>query len=219
MSDPHAGAPPFMPEDEARHVAATYADAETRVILEYGSGGSTRIAAGLPGRFVVSVESDPDWARALQAEIDGASPVSPVVVHHADIGPVARWGRPRDRGAWRRFYRYPLEVWEQPFFRQPDVVLIDGRLRTACLATVLLLTEKPVTVLFDDYGVRPLYQVMERVIRPARRIGRMAEFHVVPDMVRRHDIGFLIGQFSAGSMDGMRETDYATPAPPWALPS
>ncbi|MBC7154332.1 MAG: hypothetical protein H5U19_06945 [Rhodobacteraceae bacterium] len=204
-----------MPEEEAAHVARVYAGAGARVILEYGSGGTTRIAAGLPGKFVISVESDPDWARNLQAEIDGSGPASSVVVYHCDIGPVGGWGRPRGAAAWRRFNRYPLEVWEQPFFRPPDVVLIDGRLRAACLATVMLLTKKPVTVLFDDYGVRPLYHQVERLVRPERMIGRLAEFHVKPDMVRREDLGFVIGLFSAGSLDGIRESDYAASTPPW----
>ena len=48
-----------LPEAEAALITAAYDKAE--VILEYGSGGSTVLAADL-GKKVVAVESDRDWA-------------------------------------------------------------------------------------------------------------------------------------------------------------
>lgn len=182
-----------MPDTEADHLRACYKEA--RVILEYGSGGSTELAAQMPGKLVISVESDRGWARALRRKISEADPVAPVIVHHVDIGATGAWGRPVDDRNWKAYHRYPNTVWDAPFFRHPDLVLIDGRFRTACLMTVILRCVTPVTVLFDDYADRPRYHLVEQIIRPVRLIGRLAEFRVVPGLVKPADIGFVIGEF------------------------
>ena len=202
---------PFMPEAEVEHLTRAYADA--RVILEYGSGGSTEIAAHMPGKYIMSVESDRAWARALREKLSGSEVLSHAVIHHVDIGATGPWGRPLDDHAWRNFHAYPNDIWEQSWFRHPDVVLIDGRFRNACLATVLLRAERPVRVLFDDYGVRPLYHQIEEIIEPVRMIGRMAEFHVEPGRVRPHQIGVLLRQFFWVSVHGMSEQDYQQVVP------
>lgn len=195
---------PFMPEEETAHLKEIYAN--SRVILEYGSGGSTHVAAASPGKLVMSVESDLQWTRKLREELAGKA--SPAIVHHVDIGPVGRWGRPVSETQWRSFHAYPNSVWDQPWFRQPDTVLIDGRFRTACFASVLLRTEKPVRILFDDYGVREKYRLVERVIKPDRVIGRLAEFIVNPRAHSQSDLSFLIGQFFEGTVLGQGEEAY-----------
>lgn len=197
---------PFMPEAEIAHLGHVYSGAG--VILEYGSGGSTELGARMPGKYIMSVESDRDWARSLRRKLCGPDILSPAVIHHVDIGQTGQWGRPLDAHAWRRFHAYPNEVWEQGWFRHPDVVLIDGRFRTACFATVMLRAERPVRVLFDDYGVRLLYHQVENFLRPTRMIGRMAEFHVEPGRIDPRKAGLLISQFFQGSIQGMTEEDY-----------
>jgi hypothetical protein len=206
-----AATTPFMPEAAVEHFTRAYAEA--KVILEYGSGGSTEVAARMPGKYIMSVESDRAWARKLRQKLAGPDILSHAVIHHVDIGTTGPWGRPLDDREWRDFHAYPNSVWDQTWFRHPDVVLIDGRFRTACLATVLLRAERPVRVLFDDYGVRLLYHQLEEVIKPVRMVGRMAEFHVEPDRVRQRDIGLLIGQFFQVSLHGMVEKDYQVSHP------
>jgi hypothetical protein len=184
---------PTMPEKEALFLRQCYEDAT--VILEYGSGGSTKMAAQMPGKFIVSVESDRDWALALQAEIAQGSFPSTAIVHHASIGPTWAWGRAKDASCWQKFHRYPMDVWDQPFFRHPDVVLVDGRFRAACLVTVALRAERQVRVLFDDYGDRPEYHVVEKFLRPTRHIGRMAVFMVEPGQMEVSDWTAFMGLF------------------------
>lgn len=211
MTGEMTAATPFMPEVEIEHFTRAYAEA--RVILEYGSGGSTEVAARMPGKYIMSVESDRAWARELRGKLTGPDILSRPVIHHVDIGATGPWGRPLDDRTWRDYHAYPNGVWDQPWFRHPDVVLIDGRFRTACLATVLLRAERPVRVLFDDYGVRPLYHQVEEVIKPVQMVGRMAEFHVEPDLPRHRDMGLLIRQFFQVSVHGMSEKDYRVPVP------
>lgn len=168
-----------LPEEEAAYLKSAYEAAA--VILEYGSGGSTVMAAELPGKLIFSVESDPAWARNLQHYLDMAGLPSPAIIHYADIGPVGKWGRPLDSSQWERFHRYPADIWDRPWFRHPDAVLIDGRFRAACLAMTRLRMTRPVTVLFDDYAERQTYHAVEDVVGPpVQMIGRMARFELTP---------------------------------------
>jgi hypothetical protein len=201
-----ANTSPAMPEAEVARLRECYEAAE--VILEYGSGGSTRIAAALPGKYVMSVESDAVWARDLRREISASSPRSLVTVYHVDIGATGPWGRPLDDSGWRGFHRYPNAIWDESFFRHPDVVLIDGRFRAACLMAVVLRAERPVRVLFDDYAERPKYHRVEHVVRPVRRFGRMAEFEIVPGMARPEAIGVVVAQFFDATIHSKEPMDY-----------
>lgn len=198
--------PPTLtfPDDVVDLVRESYAQAQ--VILEYGSGGSTWLAASLPDRFVISVESDRDWAINLQMEIDQAHLPSPALVWHVDIGSTGSWGRPVSDEGWYKYHHYPLSVWSEPFFRHPDLVLIDGRFRAACLVATAIRIEKPVTVLFDDYVDRPAYHEVETLVKPIRSVGRMAEFRLEPRKSEPWMQDFLIdllGQRSlaAGKVD------------------
>ncbi len=195
-----------MPKAEAAHLAERYRNA--RVILEYGSGGSTRIASQMQGKLVLSVESDRVWARNLRREIAASAPKSQVIVHHVDIGPTGPWGRARDESGWRRYHLYPNEIWDMPYFRHPDVILIDGRFRTACLMAAMMRITRPVPVLFDDYADRPKYRLVERLVRPEQVIGRMAEFSLVPGMANGRDIGFVFEQFFDVTVHGQGKRAY-----------
>lgn len=200
-------ASPSMPAAETAHLTKCYQAAS--VILEYGSGGSTQLAAQMSGKLVFSVESDRDWARNLRQQIAQAMPRSQVIVYHVDIGPTGPWGRPLDSSHWQRFHRFPNAIWDAPFFRHPDLVLIDGRFRTACLMATMLRIKHPVTVLFDDYADRPRYHMVEQFLYPKRMIGRMAEFALVPGMLRDADMGKVLAQFFEGSVHGKGKTSYA----------
>jgi len=170
-----------LPEAEAAAVRAAYERAS--VILEYGSGGSTVLASEMPGKQVFSVESDQEWAQMMRAFLAQNPPAeaTEVDVIWSDIGPTKDWGYPRNNSGWHRYARYPLEVWDLPEFRQPDVVLVDGRFRTGCAMAVALRSTRPVVVLVDDYKRRKQYHQIEEFLgAPLRLHGRMAEFDVKP---------------------------------------
>jgi len=167
-----------FPKDEADFLIETYRDAN--VILEYGSGGSTVLAAKMENKYIISVESDRRWAIKLQKYIDESTFSSRGIIYYSDIGPTGAWGRPLDETQWRKFCAYPTHVWAQPFFRNPDVVLIDGRLRAACFVATCLRVHKPTRILFDDYTNRKAYHVVEKISKPIRFYGRIAEFFIEP---------------------------------------
>lgn len=170
-----------LPPAEAARLKDEYLRA--KVILEYGSGGSTVLAAQMPGKLVYSVESDWSWAVRLQDHIDTEVPNALATVYHVDIGPTGGWGRPQDSTYWHRYHRYPLVIWDEPFFRHPDVVLIDGRFRAACMVAVMMRINRHVTVLFDDYVERLPYHTVEHFVKPRDTIGRMAVFDVKPGLL------------------------------------
>lgn len=169
-----------MPAAEAEAVRAAYEKAS--VILEYGSGGSTVMAAGMLGKQVFAVESDKNWAISLRGWLKQNPPAdgTSVDVIWSDIGPTKAWGHPADHSGWERFARYPLEVWGLPEFRQPDVVLVDGRFRPGCALATAFRTRSPVTVLIDDYAKRRHYHKVEAYLGRPEMTGRLARFNVTP---------------------------------------
>lgn len=192
--EPEGGAPSFeltFGPLETDCVTRHYAAAET--ILEYGSGGSTVLAAEL-GKRVFSVESDRAWADRLREEVAPKS--DRIALHWADIGPTGPWGWPTKPRCAFRFHLYALSVWDRPDFVQPDLVLIDGRFRAACLVAVLLRSKAPVTVLFDDYAKRGYYHGVERLARKEELIGRMARFTVTPGAIPPEMVSQAIGWFT-----------------------
>lgn len=183
----------FPAEPEAL-VRETYASA--KCVLEYGSGGSTFLALHSGVEFVMSVESDKAWAGKIAKSLGRVHDKARYRVHHADIGPTGEWGFPTDASGYSRYPLYALGVFDQPWFRQPDVVLIDGRFRTACFLATMLRTKAPVTVLFDDYHDRPHYHWIEEFAAPVARAGRMARFQLSPRTLPADQLSRIVEAFS-----------------------
>ncbi|WP_374520575.1 glycosyltransferase family 2 protein [Hydrogenophaga sp.] len=155
----------------------------SRVYLEYGSGGSTLLAARSPAEHIVSVESDPAWLKgvldkafAIKGAKDRLHPM------HVDIGPTKALGYPVDDSHWKNYWQYPLSPWAkcQQMGLAPDLVLIDGRFRLACFLATLLNAPAGCRVLFDDYTDRPHYHGAAALLKPLTEVDRMAVFVVPP---------------------------------------
>lgn len=182
-----------LPPAEAEALSAAYGAA--RVILEYGSGGSTLVAGDNPEATIFSVESDAAWVAMMQRWFAANPAKGKVVLHHADIGETKAWGMPVNNRRVARWPGYPNSVWDREDFCQPDMVLIDGRFRLACFLTVLLRTTAPVRVLWDDYSDRTAYHRAETLCPIVARHGRMAEFHVTPQTLAAKDLPWVIEAF------------------------
>lgn len=170
-----------LPEAEAVLLSAGYARAD--VILEYGSGGSTVLGAEL-GKRVFSVESDKNWAQMMRDWFAANPATGEVDIIWSDIGPTKEWGHPVDERGWKRFARYPLEVWDLDEFEHPDVVLVDGRFRVGCALAAAYRITRPVTLYFDDYVNRARFHEVEEFIgAPVEIAGRMARFEMKPTPV------------------------------------
>lgn len=183
-----------FPEDVARLVTASYQEAQT--ILEYGSGGSTVVAATMPDKQIYSVESDKAWADNMRYYLRHSPGIqSEVLIHYVNIGRTKEWGAPVDSQSWRQWHKYPLSIWSAGMFQQPEVILIDGRFRAACFFAVCMKTVKPVRILFDDYTERESYHVVEVVSRPKYTTGRMAIFDIAPNMIDQSMLDVIFESF------------------------
>lgn len=183
-----------LPPAETAFLRDGYGAAQ--VILEYGSGGSTCMAAEMAGKTVFSVESDKAWGEAMQGWFAANPPRAMVHMHYADVGPTGKWGKPEGDKHWRRYHHYPYSVWSRPDFQHPDVVLVDGRFRAACFLAVLFSISRPVTLYFDDYAARPTYHAVERFGPPAEIQGRLARFELQPTPVPAAMMPWIIDVFT-----------------------
>lgn len=196
MSEPVKATSAFkvtLPRAAAKLVRKRYSRAAS--VLEYGSGRSTVLAAKLKVPHLSAVESDATWAGRLQTGIEEDFPGQACVVRPVDIGPTRSWGKPVNAAGHARYHLCATEIWDRADFVAPDVVLIDGRFRVACFLTVLMRTQKPVTVLFDDYGDRNYYRWIEEFAVPVGRAGRMAEFVIEPGARAFRDWSRIIEAF------------------------
>jgi hypothetical protein len=174
---------------------------KARIYLEYGSGGSTIVAAKSRVRFK-SVDSDPFFLRAVENKIttEFGSPNGDFI--YSNIGMTQLWGVPifkrQSAGRRNRWKRYALAPWlnhDASFL--PDLVLIDGRFRVACaLTTIKYLTNKvSFEILVDDYALRPEYREIEKYAELSSMQGRMAVFKP-KSAVSLGDIDRAIGTYS-----------------------
>lgn len=157
--------------------------------LEFGSGGSTMLAARL-GVRTVSIESDRHYASSVRRAL---GPSSTVDLVHVNIGWTRDWGHPvfvdpspARVAKWRRYVDTALVKIRGDL---PDFVLVDGRFRPACALHVAQQAsdENAATdILFDDYTGRADYHAVEQWLGAPVLIGRSALFEIRPD--RRIDI-------------------------------
>ncbi|MGH8137913.1 MAG: hypothetical protein ACREVV_06930 [Steroidobacteraceae bacterium] len=152
----------------------------TRNYLEYGSGGSTILAHKLVNNLV-SVDSDAHFLADVRRKLmqDDSQAVTKLI--HANIGLTQQWGMPvftkPTRRRIRRWETYPRAPWS--YYRalglEPDLILVDGRFRVACMLESLLSVSRTnqCPILCDDYASRPHYHVVEQFAHLSMA-GRMA---------------------------------------------
>ncbi len=128
--------------------------------LEFGSGGSTVLAATLVSHSITSVESDIAWADRVVARIKQGVCRPRLHMIHVDIGETGKFGYPvglESRDKWDNYYTM---VWQELDAAEIDLVLVDGRFRVACFLTTLLRCPPNTRVMIHDFAVRPEYQAV-----------------------------------------------------------
>ncbi len=152
--------------------------------LEFGSGGSTALAA-LLGKPTFSVECDRFFAASVRTVIGAMAPVEIIDV---SIGITRDWGFPVFTRAtpdrllrWKRYSEAPFQkIEDRGVF--PDFVLVDGRFRRACAlqtARHAAAMNAPVIIMIDDYlDGRDHYHSVEKFLGAPRKAGRAALFEI-----------------------------------------
>lgn len=185
---------PDVPHFDSEESTRWFLDqlAECDRYLEYGSGGSTFVAAKL-GVDTVTVESDRYFLDAVEQKIHEAGlSHTGQVFRHVDIGRVGPWGRPRGKmtderfDAFRRYSDVPAERARAD--QLPDLVLVDGRFRVACTLKVLSLMADAAPgwqIVVDDYTDHPEYAVLAE-FSELHLVGRMAVLTAIKPLAADH---------------------------------
>lgn len=168
---------PHMPE-----ASVAYLESRLKIskcYLEYGSGGSTRMAAAIGVPRVFSVESDKHFAEAVRLAAAKEKGGSTIFVHTADVGETGAWGMPTSTEAAKLWPDYALGIWKfiSKAKASPDLVLIDGRFRVACFLASVMSTRPGTQILMDDYvGREKRYSRVEAIVPLKQTVSRMAVF-------------------------------------------
>lgn len=165
---------PWMPARAANRLSAMLASCDT--YLEYGVGGSTRLASRAGPRTLIGVDSDHRFLNAVGHAIRQAGEAIDWHPVHVDIGPTAYLGFPRTLCARREWGDYALAPWGLGI--APDLVLIDGRFRLACALATAAHARPGTRVFFDDYATRPWYWKASRYLDLLEKVGRAAVMRV-----------------------------------------
>lgn len=167
--------------------------------LEYGSGGSTVLAASVGVPTIFSVESSPTWFAEIsdQLHLLSSRSKSTSLLMLVSLGLVGSWGYPDDCTHIAAWPQYVSHIWECLHISvRPDLIFIDGRFRIACFLYSLLQSAPDTTILFDDWTDERYTQAREALsfikawpsdlLAPQALYGRLAEFKVprLSDMQR-----------------------------------
>ena len=157
-------------------------------IMEYGAGAST-VYFAKRGARVLSVETDPDFAKKIQRKVNKLRS-SDITILTPTIGPTRQWGFPKDDtltqrnlSNWREYVEGPWRHAEASEF-SPDVVLVDGRFRVASAAYSLIRlaqNERGGTLIFDDYD-REEYKPIHALVIEEQVEGKTAFLRRRPDV-------------------------------------
>jgi hypothetical protein len=153
--------------------------------VEFGSGGSTYVAACTAGTSVIAVDSSREWLDNVEIACAGEEcRVKPNLVH-ADIGPIGEWGFPADASTMDRWPYYYEHVWANSASYDADMYLVDGRLRVACFMEVLRHCRPDSTIFIHDFASRSYYHVVREVAREIASAEEMSVFIAKPGQGRR----------------------------------
>lgn len=156
--------------------------------LEFGCGLSTEFVSKSYGCRIRSVETSADWVALVQERVR-----DDVEILHIDLGAVTGWGTPATYDHREYFVRYFEAGFDGGF--DPDVILVDGRFRVACFLSALLLAGPGTKIIFDDYPMRPHYQIVEEILEPESISSRQALF-VRPNSIDSRKVRSLRDKFA-----------------------
>lgn len=162
--------------------------------LEFGSGGSTCVAAQyVPGQ-VISVDSSAEWLDRVRTVCDHNKWKTPKLLH-VDIGGVRELGYPTQADSRSLWPNYHQSVWKIPESRHADFYLVDGRFRVACFLQVLLRCDETRPIGIHDYADRTHYHIISNF---ADEIARASQFSIFikKQPFDRHQAERILEEFS-----------------------
>lgn len=175
--------PVGMKEEEQHFLVDSLAGAGS--YLEFGTGGSTFLALLHSSAQVAAVDSDEQWINSLRkwklircAEDEGR-----LMFRLTDLGKTGMWGVPTGTERKDHWPDYSSGIFNQ-LETSPDVVLVDGRFRVACVAQAILHGNLNTRILVHDYydEKRVDYHVIEQFLDLKRSAGNLVLFKIKQDI-------------------------------------
>jgi len=163
---------PHMTPDETKILATHLKSA--KFLLEFGSGGSTVLAAAMGVSRIHSIDSSSEWLADVGAapEMNGVE----FTAHYIDIGPLAKWGNPADKSSAIKWPIYYTQIW-QNLDGRPDLVIVDGRFRVACTLMTLLKCSENTRIILHDFWSRPHYHIVLDFLELIERVDDIGVFY------------------------------------------
>lgn len=150
----------------------------SRHYVEFGSGGSTVLAAQLVAESIVSVDSSTQWLDDVRTACTRSPGLAPDLIH-VDIGPTGEWGYPTDPATAPRWPSYHTAIWAKPAACEADTYLVDGRFRVACFMQILLHARAAPLIAIHDFS-RPAYHVVKEFAQEVARAQDLSLFRADP---------------------------------------
>ncbi|MBO9681215.1 MAG: hypothetical protein J7502_00860 [Flavisolibacter sp.] len=154
-----------------------------KVILEYGSGGST-IWLLKKNKKIYSVESNPDFYEYMNSIKLVKRSVDKLQYRFIDLGPTNDWGKPLTTTHSNDWPAYYSEIWNDidATSNKVDIVFIDGRFRVSCcLYTILKVLEyrwQDTVFLFHDFWRRKKYHEVLEFLQEIKSAEQLAAFKI-----------------------------------------
>jgi hypothetical protein len=145
--------------------------------LEFGTGGSTCLAAATVSGSVWSVDSSRKWQADVENHCKASGIKKPPKLLYVDIGPVGDWGAPlnqENRGKWADYHS---KIWQNPSASDCDLYMVDGRFRVACFMQIVLYCHPHARIMIHDFASRSYYRVVKHVATEVARAGDLSVFH------------------------------------------
>ncbi|KAJ1626739.1 hypothetical protein T492DRAFT_842918 [Pavlovales sp. CCMP2436] len=121
------------------------------IYAEWGCGGSTTRVLASTRADVYSLDSSADWLRNVDMAVSSAYP-GRFHPRHVDLGPLGAWGWPNGTLTRKDGARYFTGLDAQ--IPNADLILIDGRWRTACAIRAALLARPGTIIIIHDFWNR-----------------------------------------------------------------
>jgi hypothetical protein len=174
---------PYMSELESKLFECFLKSADR--YLEFGSGGSTCLAANSVAQSVTAIDSSSEWLNRVATYCsDNETNLKPTLIL-ADIGPTGDGGWPTDRSTRETWPLYHGAIWKDQNSANNDLYLVDGRFRIACFMQIILHAESDAVIIIHDFRSREHYHVVREVAREVVSVEDLSVFIPMQGRIRK----------------------------------
>lgn len=147
--------------------------------VEFGAGGTTKLACEAGIQQIDSIETDVDFCETIieRHDLRKFIDTNRLKIHHVNIGQTREWGYPIILPSENQINAY---LGKAVLAESADVVLIDGRYRVACGATIYKHLKQGKKLLIHDYFSRKNYKVLEEIFNLEQQVDDLAIFTIIP---------------------------------------